>query len=424
KWDDHMEIYIGPAGEETMVWRGPYDYFPLDDNGVPNGQRCELKTSWEWNLNVDVTPYFKDVKVGDSVRFMIRAAVDGGGEAYARLRIDYDPTKVLSRDEWIPSSETCISSAKSTLDEMVDGGYECVDMPQLDANGCSNENGVIVCPSDMNEHPIDIHPLCAEENVDARFDFYHGQAECFIDRNGDDVCPVVEQSKERGEISSCKNYEEDPQCRFFSEECVEGAEGESGRCYVKSETWDCGEDVPYTDYESNEEIQCDGTFLCQGSECGIKPKTESTSFAKAATLLQASQFMQMDANCEEFSTETNNICEVFAGTDYECKRLAGGVVDCCDQPVEVTPAHYIRMMATVGVMEASFSMIDPSLPFCQAQGAYNALRDPIASSLSELTKPFTSAVETVTVPIKDATSEYLTEPVGNFLADLKAKASE
>ncbi|QCF28146.1 conjugal transfer mating pair stabilization protein TraN [Hydrocarboniclastica marina] len=426
KYDDHMQIYLGEEGAEEKVWQGPKDYFPLDDGG-----RCELGKNWEQSLSVDVTPHFKDVEPGAVVRFRIRAAISGRGEAYARLQINYDPKKIISRDNWVPSTETCIGSAKSTADGFVQGGYECTQMPELDENGCTmTSTGVRVCASDLSEAPVDVNRLCKEVSVEAKFDHYYGQADCFINREGVEVCPTIEKAENAGELSSCKKFEDDNQCRFISSECIEGTEGEqSGRCYVTSEKWDCGKTVEISDYHSSEDIQCDGEFLCQGDECGSSPQTESTSFTKAATLLQAAQFMAMDGQCQEVDVEENRNCEVFAGDDYWCKKvglpeLGVDAVDCCDQPVEVGPGQYIRTMASIGVMDASFMSINPDMSFSAARGSYQALRDPVVNGVTELTKPFTSAVETVTGPVKEAIAENITKPVGDFLVSLKEKISQ
>lgn len=58
KWDDYMQVWVGKSGQETKVWSGPDGNFPPETAG-----RCELSTSWERNPNVDVTPYFKNVKM-------------------------------------------------------------------------------------------------------------------------------------------------------------------------------------------------------------------------------------------------------------------------------------------------------------------------------------------------------------------------
>lgn len=424
-WDDIMQIHIGPEGGETKVWQSRAN-FPPDEGGG----RCEYKTSYRRNLSVDVTQYFANVSPDEEVRFQIRAAVDGKGEAYARLQINYDPNKILSRDNWIPSTDTCINTALSTDDDFVQGGYECTDLPELDSNGCALTNtGATICESDMANPPVNVNSLCREVSVDATYSHYYGQADCFINREGVEVCPEIEAAENSGELSSCEKFEANDQCRFISSECMEGTSGEnSGTCYVTSEKWDCGETVEISDYQSSETIQCDGEFLCQGDECGSTPNNPSGSFTKAATLLQAAQFMAMDGQCDDVDITQNRTCEIFGGNDYWCKKvglpeLGIDAVDCCDQPVAIGPGQYIQMMARVGVMEASFMNINPELSFSQAKGAYQALRDPVANSLTELTEPFTSAVETVTGPVKDAIADNVTKPIGDFLTSLQEKIS-
>ncbi|CEK23262.1 protein of unknown function [Xenorhabdus nematophila AN6/1] len=116
KWDDYMQVWIGKSGQERKAWSGPNENFPPETAG-----QCELATSWETNPNVDVTPFFKSVKDGDVVTFKIRVSVTGKGEGYGRIKINYDPAKVITKDEWSPQS--CVGSAKGVIDGFADGDH-------------------------------------------------------------------------------------------------------------------------------------------------------------------------------------------------------------------------------------------------------------------------------------------------------------
>jgi conjugal transfer mating pair stabilization protein TraN len=425
KWDDYMQIYVGDEGRERKVWSGPDGNFPPETEGA-----CELDTSWSESLNVDVTSEFKNKEPGDIVSFKIRVSVTDHGEGYARLKIDYDESKVIGNDVWTPSSPSCYDSANSTLDDYIAGGYECTDGPVLDDSGCMRtEEGMLLCPEDFNEPPIDINPTCREVSVEANYSFYAGES-CYFDRGGNEICTEIPQSPEGGEITSCRDLENDPQCSFLKSECVEGTEGsESNTCYVQSETWDCGEWVDVTDYTQNENIQCDGEFLCQGDACSDVGSTESDSFNDAAAMLQAANFMAMDGECTELDINENRTCAVFGGKPSECKivglpELGIEPVDCCDQPVEIGPGQYISLLSKMGTMDAAFMGINPDMPMSAAKGSYQALRDPVANSFSEVTEPFTKAVENVTGPIKDAITDNIIKPIEAFLDELKKKIED
>lgn len=425
KYDDYMQVWVGEAGEERKIWNGPNNNFPPETGGA-----CELSTSWEQTLNVDVTDEFKSKNPGELVNFKIRVSVAGSGEGYARLKIDYDESKALKDDYWTPSSPSCIDSALATQDDFVGGEYECTDQPPLDAQGCTtNEMGFKLCPGDFNEPPVDVNPTCKEVTVKADYSFYAGEG-CYLDRDGNEICTEIPRLEGGGELTDCSKYEENPQCSYVSTECIDGTEGSTtGDCYMQSETWDCGEWVDVTDYESEENVQCNGEFLCQGDSCGDVADTKSSSFNRAAAMLQAANFMAMDGVCDDIDINENRNCKVFPGEDMECKivglpELGIDAVDCCDQPVEIGPGQYIGTMARIGVMDAAFMNINPDMTLGSVRGAYTTLREPVTSAFSEVTQPFTSAAETVTGPVKDAIAENITQPIGNFLADLKAKLSK
>ncbi|WP_166256005.1 conjugal transfer mating pair stabilization protein TraN [Marinobacter salicampi] len=424
-FDDVMQLYLGPEGEEEKIWQGPVDYWPPD-----HGLSCELRTNGTAWPNIDVTENFKSLDPGDVVNFRIRVVVGGRGDGYARLNIQYDPAKLVAKDQWVPSSPSCMESALATHDDYVGGGYECTDQPPLDSNGCATSaTGIKICPSYFDAPPLNVNPTCKEVTVDANYSFYSGDA-CYFDRDGNEICTEIPTKVGGGEVTSCKKYEDDQQCSFVQSNCVEGTKGEdSGSCYIQDETWDCGEWVDVTDYESEENIQCDGEFLCQGDSCGDVEDTQSNSFNRAAAMLQAANFMAMDGVCDEVDVNQNRNCTVFPGKSMECKivglpELGVDAVDCCDQPVEIGPGQYIGTMARIGVMDAAFMNIDPNMTMGSVKGAYTTLRDPVTSAFSEVTQPFTNAAETVTGPVKDAIAENITQPIGNFLTELKAKLSK
>ncbi|MBU2952248.1 conjugal transfer mating pair stabilization protein TraN [Marinobacter sp. F3R08] len=425
KWDDYMQIRVGAPGSERSVWSGPDGNFPPETGG-----ECELGVNWSENLDVDITQQFKNTAPGGLINFKIRVSVTGAGEGYARLKIDYDTSKTIEDNGWVPSSDTCLDSANSTLDDYISGGLECLDGPPVDSNGCfQNDYGVLICPDDFEDVPVEFNPSCREVSVAAQYTFYTGE-HCYVDRGGNEICTEVPQSAETGEITDCREFEDNNQCSYVGTECVDGTEGEvSGTCYIQSETWDCGEWVDVDDYDSTQNVQCDGEFLCQGDSCSDVENTESESFNKAAAMLQAANFMAMDGECTELDINENRTCTVFGGDASECKmvglpELGIEPVNCCDQPVDVGPGQYIGLMSKMGAMDSAFTMIDPSMPFSGARGAYQALRDPLTSTFTEVTQPFTKAVESVTGPIKDAVVDNITEPLSTFLDELKQKLAD
>ncbi|EPF6962309.1 conjugal transfer mating pair stabilization protein TraN [Salmonella enterica subsp. enterica serovar Derby] len=401
KWDDYMQVWVGKSGQETKVWSGPDGNFPPETAG-----RCELSTSWERNPNVDVTPYFKNVKDGDVVTFKIRVSVTGEGEGFGRIKLRYDPSKAITKDEWAPQS--CMDSAKGVVDGFAEGEITCIDDP-TDATGCTVINGVKVCESQLKPSPFPgIPKLCKKVRVKADYDFYKGQMDCWTDPQGETHCPV----NTGGNLNSCQMYEDNPQCGFISSECIDGAEGSSGKCYVFKDTYDCGTDISIPTLEKETTYQCGGPIRCMGDDCLDITKSQRTDFARASALLNAAQFMTQDMSCtgqnydDNPTGEENVMCSAFAGEAGECKIAVGGVSDCCEKPTNISFADYLNLIMAVPKLDgAVMGLSDGSA----VKGAYQVLRDPVMSGWTEITQPFASYIEN----ISGAVDSFL-QPVQQF----------
>ncbi|HGS4668150.1 TPA: conjugal transfer mating pair stabilization protein TraN [Vibrio cholerae] len=401
KWDDYMQVWVGKSGQETKVWSGPDGNFPPETAG-----RCELSTSWERNPNVDVTPYFKNVKDGDVVTFKIRVSVSGEGEGFGRIKLRYDPSKAITKDEWAPQS--CMDSAKGVVDGFAEGEITCIDDP-TDATGCTVINGIKVCESQLKPSPLPgIPKLCKKVRVKADYDFYKGQMDCWTDPQGETHCPV----NTGGNLNSCQMYEDNPQCGFISSECIDGAEGSSGKCYVFKDTYDCGTNVSIPTLEKETTYQCGGPIRCMGDDCLDITKSQSTDFARASALLNAAQFMTQDMSCtgqnddDNPTGEENVMCSAFAGEAGECKIAVGGVSDCCEKPTNISFADYLNLIMAVPKLDgAVMGLSDGSA----VKGAYQVLRDPVISGWTEITQPFASYIEN----ISGAVDSFL-QPVQQF----------
>ncbi|WP_257325165.1 conjugal transfer mating pair stabilization protein TraN [Pseudoalteromonas rhizosphaerae] len=401
KWDDYMQVWVGKSGQETKVWSGPDGNFPPETAG-----RCELSTSWERNPNVDVTPYFKNVKDGDVVTFKIRVSVSGEGEGFGRIKLRYDSSKAITKDEWAPQS--CMDSAKGVVDGFAEGEITCIDDP-TDATGCTVINGIKVCESQLKPSPLPgIPKLCKKVRVKADYDFYKGQMDCWTDPQGETHCPV----NTGGNLNSCQMYEDNPQCGFISSECIDGAEGSSGKCYVFKDTYDCGTNVSIPTLEKETTYQCGGPIRCMGDDCLDITKSQSTDFARASALLNAAQFMTQDMSCtgqnddDNPTGEENVMCSAFAGEAGECKIAVGGVSDCCEKPTNISFADYLNLIMAVPKLDgAVMGLSDGSA----VKGAYQVLRDPVISGWTEITQPFASYIEN----ISGAVDSFL-QPVQQF----------
>lgn len=239
-------------------------------------------------------------------------------------------TVQVTSETWGP--QFCIDSAnKIAAGQCSEGGT--VRVTKGVASGCLPLNGINVCPGDAMYNALKASPVQG------------------IDKLALSV--RVEGCVERAiSKDTCQKFEADKTCGFISQNCVSGAEGASGECYVKEEIWDCGYDVDVPSTGVETKYQCDGPVRCLGTECYNPVDEKSSDFAYAAAALQIAMFAEHDLDCGEDTTETNRDCRIWKGEAMECKKAVGGWVDCCEAPDGVSLMDYVNLtMNTLQLME-------------------------------------------------------------------------
>lgn len=454
-YDDQMQVWIGPKGKETKVYQGPKSTFPYEDyssNRVP-GIACELNTHWIWdpyrdgpgctesscayiqdNLRpIDITQHVKRAGKDGVVRFYLRDAIGGQGEAYARLRVHYDPNQAVHDEAWTPNS--CLEAAYGVQDSFASGSVKCVSMPQVQSNGCAWIDGVEVCPDMLNPSPLlNIPNLCKEVEVNANFDFYKGQMDCWVDAQGQTQCPV----NNGGNLDSCTKYRDNPNCGFISSVCVDGAQGASGQCYVNDVTYDCGEDVVVDNSSSETTYNCPGDIACMGSECLDTTTTVSKDFGKVYALMNAAQYMTQDMTCtgrdgNDNPTHADNVkCSIFTGTPGQCKIAVGGVQDCCESTGGIGLGSYIQMIKLTNQLRSAVSDVEtakdtPGIMADMASGwrdlVGNDVADVVSEGVSWISEPFSNFVDNISGSISDFFSPVDTF-VDQLISQLEKKCTE
>lgn len=251
--------------------------------------------------------------------------------------------------------------------------------------------------------------------------------DCWTDPQGETHCPV----NIGGNLDSCQKYEDNPQCGFISSKCVDGAQGNSGTCYVHEDTYDCGSDVAVPTLEKETEYQCGGPIRCMGDDCLDVSKTQSTDFARATALLNAAQFLTQDMTCtgqdgdKNPTGDENVVCSAFAGEAGECKIAVGGVSDCCEKPSNISLADYLNLIMAVPKLDGAVMGLQNGNSI---KGAYQILREPVLEGWTEVTKPFASYIENMSgavdsfyQPVEqfvDELIDQLTEQVKEVMADV------
>lgn len=303
KFDDYHRVFLNG----NMVFAGPAPY--ADQFPPEIGDQCERSTSWNEYPNIDLTSYFTGVIENGVLDFKTRTSVTGSGEGYSSIIVRYNVDDIIYDETWDNSEEDQIEKAKTILSQIEDGycegGVTCSDMPSitLDENGCGSLNGVYVCEDYFDENPweeLGISPFCKGVTVTSNCNFNEGEI-CFTDTEGVETC----FDNDTENTNTCEEYENDPECTYFSTTCVEGAEGASGECYVQEDTYDCGHDVSSGNEVEEDVLVCDGEIQCIGNDCYTSDTdTASTDFAESSAYLQILEYAKNNMTCEGVAEES------------------------------------------------------------------------------------------------------------------------
>ncbi|PXX95837.1 conjugal transfer mating pair stabilization protein TraN [Halomonas sp. LBP4] len=325
-------------------------------------------------------------------------------------------------DYWAP--DQCIDDAIATLEEFCDGSYSQYPTNPRD---CVDIDGFYVCPGDPIYKQLTAPPIPDVDRLAARVDvtpltcdYDQGTETCWTDQYGDTQCVSSGEA-----IEECAQYENDPQCGFVKSECVDGAEGSKGTCYVHDETWDCGESYEIPTLEKEGEYTCAGPIRCMGSECFDFQPEQSQDFARATAMMNAAQHMISDMTCEE--GQTGQACTIFKGDPEECKKAVSGTVDCCEKPQGVSLKDYLTLIMMTPKIDSAIMGLEQTDKFSSIAGAYNHLRQPVTDSWSTITSPFTSRLESATGAfdtlkgtVQDAILDAV-QPLKDKLAEMTAE---
>ena len=231
----------------------------------------------------------------------------------------------------------------------------------------------------------------AHEVTIALQDFNQGVMNCWTDPQGVVHCPPNPGDRK----DTCETLENNPNCSFIRQECIEGAEDPgSGVCYAWTVTYDCGVEVGVGDITTTMGYLCDGVIRCMGEECiNGQFDLNNTGFARAAAMMQMLESAASDMDC------TGGDCRIWTGDKMKCKKALGGYVDCCTKPEGVSLVDYIKLLSSSKELASLkwdlTTLIPGPLGTNPLTGAYSTLSNYSSEVTNFLAQPFTSAWDSV-----------------------------
>ncbi len=304
---------------------------------------------------------------------------------------------------WGPSK--CLATWQQRVsDGFCQGQATCTEPP--DANGCTTLGGVRLCPGEplaerLAPPPVAGMPrLCGRIELTQDCAYTLGALDCWTDPQGVRHCP--ENTAANRAQNTCGALENNPACGFIKSECVQGAAGSSGTCYVFTDTYDCGYNATVPTLTAHSTYRCPGPVRCLGEDCVVPPREQNQDFARAAAAFQAAQAIAADLSCPPPDAAQGGghsdikTCRLFKGEDLECKKAVGGRVDCCECPDGVSLADYVTLTLAALKLDSAITSWNSSTAAGQAlQGAWTTLREPIVQTWETATSAFTSAIESI-----------------------------
>lgn len=299
----------------------------------------------------------------------------------------------IVRENWTP--QDCIDDALATTEEFCQGTYRATPAP---GTYRATISGFEVTAGDpiyqkMQKPPLpNISKLTTRVDVgEIKCNYNHGVGSCWTDPHGNQ-----HQLKNDQDIDDCLPLQERG-CVLLSSECVDGATGSKGRCYVFKDEYDCGEDVLVPSLEKVVRYHCGGAIRCMGEDCLGIPREKSTDFARAAGLLQVAENMVQDMDL--------NSKKLFAGTDGDCKVAVGGIVNCCKKPEGISLNDYLKLVFAIPKLDGALTLLTKSTKLAQP---YTALRTPFTSAWQHIKHPFTSSFESIASATKPLSTPFST----------------
>lgn len=203
---------------------------------------------------------------------------------------------------------------------------------------------------------------------------------------------IVEQSQ------GCSELESDIQCEMDISVCdILDSDGTS--CLLESREYVCDRTYSVTKPITLVNNTCDMDIPCAGGECEDEDGEYSTSFDEALVGISIATNMRGDRQC---SNEADpDTCEVFKGEQRHCHYDAtiGQGNDCCEVPGGTDVVGFIsaswQMGKVTGLNDMTYEYAEAGWKSASEFVTNTDVYQSAADGLSTLTKPLTTAVESM-----------------------------
>ncbi len=425
EFDDHAQVFYGG----NLIYTGSTGW------GAP----CELGHNWNDYPSRDVTYAFNSA--GHKV-FQQNTLVGGKGEGYARIRVYYDVSKLITQDQWTWDGANCQNLANAITDGICQAGSQlsCTSNPDS-GSGCYVDPvaQVMVCATNLSSAPVassaGITNTCMSISASGNCDLSNA-GQCWTDTAGTH-CLAPPAS---GPPSTACSVLESQGCAFIKSQCLDSLA--SGTCWDSVDTYDCGQSVGIPGIQSSTEQRCAGPIRCMGEDCLTVSRTQSPDFTKAVALLNTAQQMSMDMSCDyanaSLQQKDPRTCQVFKGKPGSCKMVGGALnlVDCCQSPSGAMGlAQYIELLMATSQLDNAIKSMDSNsvirgawetlrTPFTSTETAWNGVQADFASGVNDLVgSDLLSISDVAEQGMLDALKSELTNSVADWIGSTFGEAT-
>lgn len=401
KWDDYFQMQI----DGTEIFTVPQAPFP---NGTT---ACDLNTNWTSYPDLDVTQHLKSVPAGGIIGFTLNVAVSDQGEGYAKIILELEEPEqeivqnppgcldlIISNPERLGDPDPSWSAGGSLNNQASSAYWACTSASNAYAITHDGGEAYTVTPDDFwflgplfPGEPGPPAPMCFQAQQ-RTLGLYDSCSDPDAEDDPDDPqaeCQTVDWSDKPDEYSNCQALQANSNCRYLESQCTETTDG---ACSAYEDFYDCGSSTSTgTTTSTQETLVCPGNISCMGTECSAPVAAERNSdLSKVVPYMEIMKNSPQDTQCDQ----SGGGCTFLGGQAYTCKKIIGGLQDCCDQPTPgVSAVDYIKLGYHAYDLAQDSGLMETLAPM--GAGLWKNVSSPVGSLYDEISKPLISAYDSV-----------------------------